>query len=125
MHKLSLLIVLFVAVSIIPETALAQKATEFYIPVDSSPGLSAYYTWQGTIDTIDGENMIITVTNESGTRSINLTQNTRIWLDKSSQRVKNETGDFDDCQPGLYIEIKYEDNEASRVAEWIKIKVEA
>ena len=123
MRKLSLLIVFFFAISFIPETAHAQKATEIFIPINASPGLSDHYTWQGTIDAVDEGNMTITVTNDTGTRNIKLTEDTNIWLDKSSLKVKNETGDFEDCKPGSFIEVKYRENEADHVAEWIKIKI--
>ena len=125
MHKLSFLIVLIAVISIHPETASAQKSTEFYIPVDASPGLSSQYTWKGTIDAVDAQNMTLTVTNETGTRNIKLTQDSQVWLDKSRVNASNEIGDVDDCRPGLYVEIKYKENEASNEADWVKIKIDA
>ena len=103
---------------------LAQKATEFFIPVGQSPGLSLQETWLGVVETVDEENNVLTITNESGTRNINLTPETQIWLDKSLVKEPNETGDLTDLQAGLTIEVKYRSNEPSESAEWIKVRVE-
>ena len=49
-----------------------QKATEVFIPVGQSPGLSGKYTSIGKITAIDGANQIITVADSSGSHEVKI-----------------------------------------------------
>jgi hypothetical protein len=90
--------------------ALGQKATEQFIPIGQSPGLSGQYTSVGTIEAADATGRTISV----GGRSVQVTERTRIWLDFAA-------GGFDDLQPGRRAEVMYEDDARKEFAAWIKV----
>lgn len=104
-------------------SAFGQKATERYIPVGQSPGISGKYAYTGEIQQVDRQNQTITVAGEAGARTIQITDRTQIWLDRSQLRMTNLTGGIADLQVGRTVEVKYEDEEARETAEWIKIVV--
>jgi hypothetical protein len=104
--------------------AHAQKATERYIPIGKSPGLSGKYTTVGTISAVDLENGMITMTDPSGhVYSVKVTKQTLIWLDRSKLRVTNLEGTPEDCRAGVRIEVRHENDDRTRPAEWIKVEV--
>ena len=98
--------------------ALAQQATEIYIPIGESPGVSKSDSIIGSITSVDHQRyqMVISVAGES--RTITMTQSTRYYIDKSSDRKQNRYGDFDDCESGQRIEAYVDDNGE---AVWVKI----
>jgi hypothetical protein len=102
-----------------------QKATEIFIPVGQSPGLSGKYTSIGKITAIDTLNQIITVTDSSETYTVKITRRTKIWLDKSKLKLTNQKGAFTDLKKNLLAEIKYENNQRQDKgpAEWIKVQI--
>ncbi len=110
--------------------ARAQKATEIYIPIGRSPGLSGKVTVTGSIDTVDDHTIIMSVQGAGGRWRAVLTDRSKIYIDRSAQRRPNRYGTADDCKPGLYCEIKYvgDDPAAGRrrdepgEIEWIKIR---
>ena len=104
--------------------AYGQKATEIYIPIGESPGLSDELTYQGSIAGVDQEQRRLTVRDDAGSHVIQINEQTKIWLDKSALREKNEEGSFEDCRVGVQVEILY-DHAAGEpyVAEWVKIAV--
>ncbi|MDH3497188.1 MAG: hypothetical protein OER21_10515 [Gemmatimonadota bacterium] len=104
-------------------TAQAQQATERYIPLGQSPGLSSRYTYMGQIVRIDAAARTVTVGNADTTRTIALTEHTKIWLDRSATRQTTLIGRLEDLQPGQRIEIKYEDYATKDRAAWIKAAV--
>ncbi len=117
---LTILVALLVNVSPVQ----GQETTERYIPVGHSPGLSNKYTYIGHIEEVDLQNQTISVRNEQETRTIRLTPQTRIWLDRSQIRQTNSTGNIADLRPGRTVEIKYEDYESKESADWIKVVVD-
>ena len=102
-----------------------QGATEIYIPLGKSPGISGVKTIVGSIDEIDEQQHQMSVSNASGTYKVAITGDTKIWLDKSKINGRNEAGSPADCKPGLKVEVKYTaDRLAESVtAEWIKVEV--
>lgn len=102
-----------------------QKATEIFIPIGKSPGLSGKYTTIGKIDTVNAQDQTITMADSSGSYTIKITEHTKIWLDKSKLELTNERGTFADLQKGLLAEVKYENNarKDKGVAEWIKVQI--
>jgi hypothetical protein len=102
-----------------------QKATEIFIPLGKSPGLSGKYTTIGKIDTVNAQDQTITMTDSSGSYTIKITERTKIWLDKSKLELTNVQGTFADLRKGLLAEVKYEDNarKDKGTAEWIKIQM--
>jgi hypothetical protein len=105
--------------------AHGQKATEIFIPLGKSPGLSGKYTTIGKIDTANAQDQTITMTDSLGSYTIKVTGRTNIWLDNSKLKATNRKGTFAELRKGLLAEVKYE-NSARKdkgTAEWIKIQI--
>jgi hypothetical protein len=113
--------VAIVLVGIHPD-AQAQKSTEQYIPIGSSPGLSKKYTSIGTIETLNARDGLFTISEAGVRRSIRITAKTRIWLDRSKLKLPSLDGGTGDLQPGRRIEVKYENPVLRQVADWIKVE---
>ncbi len=116
---IGVLVTLFVG---LPD-AQAQKASEIYIPMGQSPGLSGKYTEVGKIDAANDQDQTITMTNSSGSYTVEITESTKIWLDRSKLQLTNEKGSFTDLQAGRTIEVKHKDNDPGGPVEWIKVQV--
>ena len=105
-------------------SAYGQKATEMFIPIGQSPGLSNKISIIGTIETIDARAQTIVVTGSLGSWSATITDRTKIWLDKSKLRLPNQKGTFTDLRKGLLAEVKYEEAGGSKgPADWIKVQI--
>lgn len=106
-------------------SAHGQRATEMYIPVGQSPGLSGKHTVVGKIKTINAQDRTLTIVGSAGTHTATITSRTKIWLDRSKLRLANQKGTFSDCQEGRTVEIKYEDPKqmGRGAAEWVKIQL--
>jgi hypothetical protein len=103
--------------------AQAQKATEVFIPIGQSAGLSGKLTLIGKIAAVDPQNRTITATDETGTHTVRLSERTKIYVDLSLQRSPNRPGTLADLRTGLLTEVKFEGNDRSKgVAEWIKVQ---
>ncbi len=103
--------------------AHGQKETERYIPLGQSPGLSGKFTAIGEIKAVDPQRQSLTVVGPSGTDMVTVTDRTRIWLDRSTQKLTTLKGSFADLKVGRTIEVKYEDRDRRPLAEWIKVQV--
>jgi hypothetical protein len=105
-------------------SAHGQRATEMYIPVGQSPGLSGKHTVVGKIKTINAQDRTLTIVGSAGTHTATITGRTKIWLDRSKLRLANQKGTFSDCQEGQTVEIKYEDPKqmGRGAAEWVKVQ---
>jgi hypothetical protein len=104
--------------------AHGQKETERYIPIGRSPGLSGRYTSIGSITAVDARAKTITIADTAGPRTVQLTDTTRIWLDRSKARLTNVSGRWADLVPGRRVEAKYQLPVArGHVAEWVKIEI--
>lgn len=102
--------------------ALGQKATEQFIPIGQSPGLSGKRTYMGRIGTVDADGRAI----GGKTWSATVTERTRIWLDRSKLGQRNTAGTTADLKVGAVVEVKYagaERGKSSGPAEWIKVEV--
>ncbi|MEE9294131.1 MAG: hypothetical protein V3W34_04080 [Phycisphaerae bacterium] len=104
-------------------TAYGQQAAERFIPVGQSPGISGKYSYIGEIQQVDEQNRTITVAGAAGARTIKVTDQTKIWLDRSQLRLTNQTGTMADLRVGRRVEIKYADYTTRESAEWIKVVV--
>jgi hypothetical protein len=102
--------------------ALAEKATELYIPIGQSPGLSGKYTVMGQIDQVNPQNRTLKMSGASGGYTVNLTKSTVIYLDRSEAGMTNTYGKLTDCLVGDTVEVKFEDNSRSKPVEWIKVQ---
>lgn len=127
----SLLIIVATIVTLWSDTPFAhgQKATELFIPVGQSPGLSNKVTVIGTIDAIDAPGRTLAIAGPSGRWRATITDRTQIWLDRSKLRLTNQTGTFASLRKGLVVEVKYEDPEGREKgqgpAEWVKVQIRA
>ncbi|HSG81760.1 MAG TPA: hypothetical protein VLC48_05910 [Gemmatimonadota bacterium] len=106
-------------------TSLAngQEMTERYIPIGQSPGISGEYSYIGQLQSVDAQNRTITVEDAGVTRIIKVTEKTRIWLDRSKQRMTNIVGSMDDLRTGVRVEVMYVDYAKKEAANWIKVEV--
>lgn len=99
----------------------AQQTTERFIPIGESPGVSNEYSYIGKIVAVDRDARTITVEHAGGVKSIRLTEQTKIWLDRSKRRRQNAVGGYEDCEVGRDVEVKYlRDDDGT--ADWIKIE---
>ena len=101
--------------------AHGQKATEQYIPIGQSPGISNKYTYIGVIEAVDPQQHTVTAAGHT----VQITDETHIWLDRSLQKLSNQAGSFDDLQKGRKVEIKYTGPAQPQVAQWVKVQVAA
>lgn len=96
---------------------LAQQATEQYIPIGESPGLSDG-TVTGTISTVYDDDHRMTIRSDSGSVTVRITGKTRFYLDSSHRKRRNYAGTFEDCEVGRRVEIDVGDD---GIAAWVKI----
>lgn len=104
-----------------PLIARAQKATEQFIPIGQSPGLSGKATVIGTVEAIDAAARTMTVSAGATSYRCALTDRTRIWIDRSAQRLSATTGRLADLQKGRRVEVKFTDA-TRKTAEWVKVE---
>lgn len=103
--------------------AHGQKATEQYIPIGQSPGVSQKYSSIGEVAAVNPAAQTVTIADSAGPRTVRITDKTRIWLDRTKLKQTNVPGRFADLQPGRRVEVKYADPERRDVAEWVKIEI--
>jgi len=101
----------------------AEQATEIFIPIGQSPGLSHKYTVIGEVEAIDPGGQTITVSAPSGSHNVTLTARTQIWLDRSSLKLTNLDGTPADIQIGRTVEINYEEDAPNGDAKWVKVQI--
>ncbi|MGH8586790.1 MAG: hypothetical protein ACREWE_11630 [Gammaproteobacteria bacterium] len=103
----------------------AQQATEIYIPIGASPGVSNTSSIIGTIATVSATDNALTVTDAAGTVTVSIPKETPIWLDRSAAAGTNEVGSPADLEAGLTVEVKYREaaRAASVTADWIKVQM--
>jgi hypothetical protein len=104
--------------------AHGQKATEQFIPIGQSPGVSQKYTSIGAIAAVDAGARTVTIADPAGRRTVRVTDKTRIWLDRTKLKQSNLSGSFADLQTGRRAEVKYEDPARRDVAEWVKVEID-
>jgi hypothetical protein len=123
--RTTVLILAALAVVLTPSGAYGQKSTEMFIPIGKSPGLSGKVTYMGKIGTVDAEAR--TITDPTGGWKATVTATTKIWLDRSSVKLPNREGTFEDLVADRLVEVKYEGKERKRSgpAEWIKVEVKS
>ena len=103
--------------------ASGQQATEMFIPIGQSPGLSNKESVIGTLESVDPGKQMVTISSSSGAQTVGITDRTMIWLDRSEQKQPNQNGAINDLQKGRKVEVKVRKGEPKAVAEWIKVQV--
>jgi hypothetical protein len=104
-------------------SAHGQKATEQFIPLGRSPGASGTLTSIGEIGETDARAQTLTVVEPSGSRTVKITEKTRIFLDRSKLKQPNLTGSYADLKKGRRIEVKYDDPATKQTADWVKVEI--
>jgi hypothetical protein len=96
-----------------------QRASEIYIPIGKSPGLSHTHTIIETISAIDPYNQTVVTDNQT----ILITDSTRIWLDRTKLAESNSIGSFTDLLPGRTIEVLLLESDDAMIADWVKVEI--
>lgn len=99
--------------------AHAQQATERYIPIGHSPGVSSEESFVGTITDIDYATHRMDVEGTKGRITVTPAESTRYYLDRTKRKKSNQTATFRDCEVGLNVEIKIK---ADGSVDWIKVE---
>lgn len=99
--------------------AHAQQATERYIPIGKSPGVSSEESFIGTITDIDYTIHKMEVRGAEGRITVTPAESTRYYLDRTKRKRSNQTATFRDCEVGVKVEIKIK---ADGSVDWIKIE---
>lgn len=111
----------------LPAPALfAQEATEMYIPMGASPGVSNTSSIIGKIAIVDQQNRSLTVSDSSGTTyTVAIPNEAPIWLDRSKGQGNNQAGSVADLSAGLTVEVKYKEATlgTSVTADWVKVEM--
>ena len=102
----------------------AQKETEVFIPIGKSPGVSGKYSMVCTVQTIQVNDSIMTIKQDSGNMNLKITEQTKVYLDKSKLKLQNKKGTVADIKPGMTMEVKYVDNKPGNPIDWIKVLIE-
>ncbi len=103
--------------------AHGQKATEQFIPIGQSPGVSQKYTSIGVVAEVDAAARTVTIADPAGPRTVRISEKTRIWLDRTKLKQTSVPGGFADLQKGRRVEVKYLDPERRDIAEWVKVEI--
>jgi hypothetical protein len=99
----------------------AQKTTERFIPLGQSPGVSGTTSVIGTITTVDAATKSLSVQSSAGSQRFNVTDATRIWLDRSAAKQPTQEGTLADLRPGRRVEVKFLGENTRTTAEWVKV----
>jgi hypothetical protein len=110
--------ILVLVASSIP-LALGQLASEIYIPIGKSPGLSHIHTIIGIISAIDPYYRTVVTDNQT----ILIKDSTRIWLDRTKRAESNSIGSFTDLLPGRTIEVLLLASDDAMIADWVKVEI--
>ena len=99
--------------------APAQRATEVYIPIGESPGISASESVIGSISSIDYAQYHMTITTPVESITVMLTNRTLYYIDNSNQKMRSVTGGIEDCEVGSRVEALVNDDGE---AVWVKVQ---
>jgi hypothetical protein len=119
MTAMGIIIILLAIVTV----ASAEKATELFIPIGKSPGLSGKYLVTGRIEQVNAQNKTISMSGEAGEYTVRISDQTMIFLDKSKMKQANQYGNFSDFKKGTVVEVRFEKDERGQPAEWVKIQM--
>lgn len=103
-------------------SAHAHPATERFIPIGKSPGLSGKLTYLGRIGAVNRSQRAIRDRTRKWTATV--TARTRIWIDRSARGLPTRAGTFADLKHGRLVEVRYEGarKRSSGPAVWIKVR---
>lgn len=103
--------------------ASAQRATEMFVPIGQSAGLSGKHTLQGAVQAVNAAERSLTLVQGSSSVTVKLDAKTPVWIDRSKQQQTNAAGTLADARPGMLAEVKFvKNNLAGGEAEWVKLQ---
>ncbi|MGH8222540.1 MAG: hypothetical protein ACREQZ_06165 [Woeseiaceae bacterium] len=101
--------------------AWSHPATERYIPIGESPGISGVRAHIGTIRSVaEVSESGLTMRVGAEEKLVKVDRGTRIYLQKADPRESNALGTYADCRAGREVEAYLADD---GTAIWIKIRV--
>ncbi len=109
-----------IALSLVISTvAFSHPATERYIPIGESPGVSKVKSYVGAILSARNTASGFTMSVEDGEKLIEVTKETKIYLD-TGRGKSNRVGTEEDCKVGRIVEVYlHEDG----TVYWVKIRL--
>lgn len=122
MNRHALLSLLFAFALLNPVVTVGQQATEVYIPIGKSPGVSGVSSVIGTVRKVDYAAHTLVVRSTQKIVTVEMDTQTDYYLDRSDRRLSNSTGDMYDCKVGRTIEVKLADD---GTADWVKIDADS
>lgn len=102
--------------------APAHKATERFIPLGRSPGVSHDFTVVGKIEAVDQRRRSVTIATPSGNLVVEIRKEAKIWVDRTKLKQTNIVGGFIDLKSGRTIEVKFANPDRKRVVDWVKVE---
>ena len=102
--------------------AHGQQATERFIPIGASPGVSGKLSTIGTIVAVAPDRRRIDVAGPEGRVSVRIEDSTRIWIDRHPLGQAATAGSPEDLREGRRAEVKYADPDTRERAEWVKVE---
>lgn len=100
-------------------SVVGHPATERYIPMGQSPGVSNNQSYVGPIRSVNTENNGFTMTTDSREKYIKMTERTPVFLFSTSGAPGNKLGSYADCENGRNVEV-YLDADDNVV--WLKVQ---
>ena len=99
--------------------SFSHPATERYIPMGESPGVSNGKSYIGAIQSVRTTASGFTMSVEGDEKLIEVTEETKIYLDTGPGKT-NRIGTEEDCQVGRMIEVYLQED---GTAYWVKIRL--
>jgi hypothetical protein len=111
-----------VLLAALPFATQAQQATERFIPLGASPGVSGKMAMMGTV--VGYADGVLTLSSPAypAPQRVRLTAATHIWLDRGAARQSSTAGSTADLRPGRRVEVKFTDPSRREVADWVKVE---
>jgi hypothetical protein len=101
----------------------AQRATEMFVPIGQSAGLSGKHTLQATVQAVNAAERSLTLVHDGATVTVKLGATAPVWIDRSKQQQSSSAGSLADARPGMVAEVKFVKNSrAGGEAEWVKLQ---
>lgn len=100
----------------------AQKATEMFIPIGQSAGLSGKHTLLARVHSVNEAQRSLTLTHDNTTYTVKLGAQSPVWIDRSKEQQANGAGTLADIKAGMTAEVKFQKNNRGGEAEWVKVR---
>lgn len=101
-------------------TAGAHPATELYIPIGQSPGISHLKSRIGPIASLSATQSGLTIALEGGSVYVAFDRNTKVYVQYADPGKANQLGTYADCRAGLTAEVYTADD---GTVPWVKVLV--